>query len=413
MRGPLNGVRVLDMTSVLLGPFATQILGDMGADVIKIESPAGDVTRYVPPQRHRQMSFMFLCANRNKRSVVLDLKTAEGRQAMLRLARTADVLVYSVRPAAMARLGLDYESLKAENQRLIHCGAYGFSERGPYRGRPAYDDIIQAACGIAALQRNSDGEPRYANTVLADKTVGLHVLAAITMALYERERSGEGQAIEVPMFETMVPFMMLEHLAGATFSPSEGEMGYRRLMVEHRRPYATRDGFIGILPYTRDQWQRFFRIAGREEMINDPRVLDAETRSRKVGELYAMVAEIMPTRTTREWRRLLEENDIPHMPVNELEDLLSDPHLQAIDFIKEVEHPSEGRLRTFDVPMTFSRTPGGIARLAPRLGEHTREVLMELAGYGADEVEALTASGAIGVAPQSSGTSSRGGSGGE
>lgn len=398
MRGPLKGVRVLDMTSVLLGPFATRFLGDMGADVIKIETPAGDITRYIPPQRHKQMGFMFLCANRSKRSVVLDLKKDEAREAMLRLVRVADVLVYSIRPAAMARLGLDYETLRAENPRLIYCGAYGFSERGPYRGRPAYDDIIQAACGIAALQRNSDGEPRYANTVLADKTVGLHVLAAIVMALYERERSGEGQAIEVPMFETMVPFIMLEHLAGATFSPSEGEMGYRRLMVEHRRPYATKDGYIGILPYTTEQWQRFFRIAGREEMLEDPRVLDAETRSRHVGELYAMVAEIMPTRTTQEWLKLLEENDIPHMPVNELEDLLNDPHLKAIDFIREIDHPSEGRIRTFDVPITFSRTPGGIERPAPRLGEHTREVLMELAGYSADEIDQLSACGAIRVA---------------
>jgi len=251
MSGPLAGVRVIDMTTVAMGPYATQILGDMGADVIKVESPDGDVFRNAAPMRHAGMGAAFLNLNRNKRSVVLDLKQDDEKALMLELLADADVFVSNTRPQALRKLGLDYESLRHRNPRLIVCGTYGYSERGPYAGRPAFDDVIQAMCGLAALQgHNSSEGPEYVNTIMADKCAGLTATYAIAMALYEREKSGLGQAIEVPMFETMVSFNMLEHMAGQTFVPATSGMGYERVLSPHRRPYRTRDGYLGLLPYT-------------------------------------------------------------------------------------------------------------------------------------------------------------------
>jgi len=387
MPGPLTGVRVIDLTSVVMGPYATQILGDMGADVIKVEPPEGDVFRHVTPFRNRGMSAAFLNLNRNKRSIALDLKHEDERQALLDLLGGADVFVTTVRPQAMRKLGLDYESLRERNPRLIYCGAYGFSEEGPYAGRPAFDDIIQAMCGIASLQ-GLQGErrgaqrpngPRYVNTIFADKTVGFTVAYAVAMALYERERSGRGQAIEVPMFETMVSFTMIEHLAGETFCPARESMGYERVLSEHRKPYRTKDGYIGLLPYTAEQWARFFEAAGRPEMAADPRVTDPALRSRKINELYSLLAEIVAERTTAEWVELLRAADLPMTPVLSPEDLLDDEHLQAIGFFQSEAHPSEGAVRTIGIPVRFSRTPGAVRRLAPRLDEHREEILTEAA----------------------------------
>jgi crotonobetainyl-CoA:carnitine CoA-transferase CaiB-like acyl-CoA transferase len=364
---------------VLLGPLATQMLGDMGADVIKIEPPEGDVTRHVAPFRHPGMGAVFLNANRNKRSVVLDLKQEEARATLLRLVRTADVLVHSIRPQAIERLGLGPEPLCTLNPRLVYCAAYGFGEAGPYRGKPAYDDIIQAVSGLAALQRDGNGAPHYVRGVIADKVTGLTVASAIAMALFERERSGRGQAIEVPMFETLVAFLFIEHLNGLTFDPPLGPAGYERVLARHRRPYRTRDGYIALLPYTSAHWRRFFRLVGRPEMEDDPRVRDASERSRRIGELYAVVAELMPSRSSAEWLRLLDEIDVPAMPVTEPDRLLEDPHLLELAFIRAIEHPSEGALRVLGIPVRFARTPGTIRRPAPRLGEHTEEVLREIA----------------------------------
>jgi crotonobetainyl-CoA:carnitine CoA-transferase CaiB-like acyl-CoA transferase len=385
MPGPLTGVRVIDLTSVVMGPYATQILGDMGADVIKVESPEGDVFRHVTPFRNRGMSAAFLNLNRNKRSVALDLKREDERQVLLDLIAGADVFITTVRPQSMRKLGLDYESLRERNPRLIYCGAYGFSEEGPYAGRPAFDDIIQAMCGMASLQglqgekqgENDANGPRYVNTIFADKTVGCVIAYAVAMALYERERSGRGQAIEVPMFETMVSFTLIEHMAGETFCPARESMGYERVLSEHRKPYRTKDGYIGLLPYTAEQWARFFEAAGRPEMAADPRVTDPALRSRKIAELYALLAEIVAERTTAEWVELLRTADLPMTPVLSPEDLLDDEHLQALGFFQREEHPSEGEVRTMGIPVRFSRTPGDIRRLAPRLNEHSEEILME------------------------------------
>ncbi|HEY7180880.1 MAG TPA: CoA transferase [Blastocatellia bacterium] len=381
MPGPLTGVRVIDMTSVVMGPYATQILGDMGADVIKVESPEGDIFRHVTPFRNRGMSAAFLNLNRNKRSIALDLKREDERQALFDLLTGADVFVTTVRPQAMRKLGLDYESLRERNPRLIYCGAYGFSESGPYAGRPALDDVIQAMCGLASLQgkRREEGGPRYINTILADKTCGCVVAYSVAMALYERERSGRGQAIEVPMFETMVSFTLIEHLAGETFCPAQGGMGYERILSEHRKPYRTKDGYIGLLPYTAEQWARFFEAAGRPEMADDPRVTDPAMRSRRIAELYSLLAEIVAERTTSEWVELLRAADLPMAPVLSPENLLDDEHLRALGFFQREEHPSEGEVRTVGIPVRFSRTPGDVRRLAPRLNEHREEILMEAA----------------------------------
>src|SRR5262245_12979190 len=378
MPGPLTGVRIIDLTSVVMGPYATQILGDMGADVIKVESPEGDICRHAGTFRNRGMSGSFLNLNRNKRSIALDLKQDDERQVLLDLLVGADVFVTTLRPQALRRLGIDYENLCARNPRLIYCSAYGFSEAGPYAGRPAYDDVIQAMCGMASLQgKNDPNGPRYVNAIFADKTVGCVVAYSVAMALYERERSGHGQEIEVPMFETMVAFTLVEHLAGETFCPASAGIGYERVLSKHRRPYRTKDGYIGLLPYTAEQWARFFEAAGRPEMAADPRVTDPALRNRKIDELYSLLAEIVAERTTAEWVELLRVADLPMTPGLSPEDLLDDEHLRALGFFRHEEHPSEGEVRTIGIPVHFSRTPGEIRRLAPRLDEHREEILSE------------------------------------
>ncbi|MEQ5837878.1 CoA transferase [Paraburkholderia acidicola] len=379
MSGPLDGIRVLDLTSVAMGPYATQILGDMGADVIKIETHLGEVFRHVSSNRNPAMGAAFLNLNRNKRSVVLELKSSDGRDAFLELVKTADVLIFNVRPQSMRKLGFDFESLSALNPRLIYCGAYGFSEAGPYAGRPAFDDIVQAMSGTASLQgRNKDDGPAYVNTILADKTAGLTAAYSIAMALYERERSGLGQAIKVPMFETMVSFTLTEHLAGETFRPTEGSMGYDRVLSAHRKPYQTRDGFIGLLPYTDAQWQRFFAVAGYPHHASDVRFEKLNERSKNIDALYDILADIISQRSTGDWMTLLRDADIPSTPVLTPEEVLEDEHLAATGFFRDDVHPTEGPLRTISIPVKFSRTPGDIRRLAPNLGEHTHEILSEI-----------------------------------
>jgi crotonobetainyl-CoA:carnitine CoA-transferase CaiB-like acyl-CoA transferase len=378
MPGPLTGVRIIDLTSVVMGPYATQILGDMGADVIKVESPEGDICRHAGPFRNRGMSGSFLNLNRNKRSIALDLKQDDERQVLLDMLVGADVFVTTLRPQSLRRLGLDYENLRKRNPRLIYCSAYGFSEAGPYAGRPAYDDVIQAMCGMASLQgKNDPNGPRYVNAIFADKTVGCVVAYSVAMALYERERSGHGQEIEVPMFETMVAFTLVEHLAGETFCPASAGIGYERVLSKHRRPYRTKDGYIGLLPYTAEQWARFFEAADRPDMATDPRVTDPALRNRKIDELYSLLAEIVAERTTAEWVELLRVADLPMTPVLSPEDLLDDEHLQALGFFRHEVHPSEGEVRTIGIPVRFSRTPGEIRRLAPRLDENREEIVSE------------------------------------
>ncbi len=394
--GPLAGVRVLDLTSVLMGPFATQLLGDMGADVVKVESPSGDTSRGIGPMRNPGMGAGFLHVNRNKRSACIDLKNPAGREVLLELAKGADILVYNVRPAAMRRLKLGYEDLVAVNPKIIYAGVVGYGQTGPYAALPAYDDLIQGVAGVPSLLATvSDGVPRYVPMAFVDRTVGLAAVNAITAALYQRERTGRGQSIEVPMFETMVPFVMGEHMAGQTFVPPLGPAGYPRLLAPERRPYQTSDGHVCALVYTDRQWRSFYEITGRGAAYDsDPRVVDIGVRTRHIGELCADNARHFITDTTANWLRRLNEVDIPCMPLNTLESLPTDPQLLASGFFETVDHPSEGRIVQMRLPATTSEAARSTMLPAPRLGEHTREILAEI-GLDAARIDALAAAGAV------------------
>jgi crotonobetainyl-CoA:carnitine CoA-transferase CaiB-like acyl-CoA transferase len=392
MSGPLEGVRVLELSSVVLGPWACQILGDLGADVVKIEPPAGDSNRYIGPARHPLMGALFLTCNRNKRSVVLDLKHPDGRDAALRLASRADVLVHNIRPAAIARLGLDYDAVRRVSPSIVYCGTCGFARRGPWADKPAYDDSIQSASGLAALQATLDGEPRYVPTIVADKTTALAVVGAVTAALFHRARTGVGQEIEVPMYETLVSFVMAEHLFGRAFEPAEGDAGYTRLLTPHRRPYRTRDGYLSVLPYLDEHWRRFCACAGQPALADDPVYATLRARQANIDEVYATTARLVAERTTGEWIDLLEPEGIPVMPVASLDDVLASPQLEATGFWSLFDHPTEGRLRMPGIPTGFSATPASIRRPPPRLGEHSLEVLRE-AGVDAARIATMLADG--------------------
>jgi len=374
----LDGVRIIDLTSVVFGPLATQMLGDLGADVIKVEGPEGDLLRNVQPSQNKQMGAAFLGSNRNKRSVVIDLKAQDGRDQLRKLLADADVMISSIRPAALARLSLDPETLRRENPGLITVAATGYGQDGPYAAKPAFDDIVQSVSGLASLAtlRDPDDAPAYAPTILADKLGGVTAAYAVMAALFHRERTGEAQHVEVPMFETLTSFLLAEHLDGATFEETPQDFGYDRMLVPHRRPVQTADGYITILPYTNLQWARFFKAVGRDDMVDHIWVTDMAARSRNIGAVYDMVAQVALTRTTEEWLTLTEEADIPAMPVRNLADLPGDPHLAATGFFQRIEHPSEGPIWTTRPPVRFSATPARHDhRPAPRLGEHTEEIL--------------------------------------
>jgi crotonobetainyl-CoA:carnitine CoA-transferase CaiB-like acyl-CoA transferase len=376
--GPLRGVRVLDLTTVVMGPSATQALGDLGADVVKIENSAGDSMRWIGPWRHEGMGPLFLWANRNKRSLVLDLKTPEGKGAAIALAEQADVLVSNVRPQGLARLGLDYDSLKIHNEKLIYCAAVGYGAGGPDAGKAVYDDLMQAASGIAGLFGAVDGAPRYAPINICDRIVGLYVVNAITAALYHREKTGQGQEIEVPMFETMTQFVLSDHIGGAAFSPSEGAMGYKRLMSRTRGPYPTKDGYLAIVVYTNKHWQAFSQLIGQPDlMTKDARFATQESRTQHAQDVGRFLSEQLPARSNAEWLELLHRIDIPACPVNAIEDLLTNPHLQAVGFFEEMDHPTEGKVNVARYPVRFGASPANIRALAPNLGEHNAEFLPE------------------------------------
>jgi crotonobetainyl-CoA:carnitine CoA-transferase CaiB-like acyl-CoA transferase len=393
MPGPLHGVRVIDCTTVVLGPWAGQQLGDLGADVVKVEPPDGDTTRQLGPMRNPDMGAFFLAVNRNKRSLVLDLKQEAARRVLLRLAAGADVLLHNYRPRAARRLGLSYDMFRAVNPGLVYVGTYGFRAAGPYGDKPAYDDVIQAASGLASLQSAVVGEPRYMPTIVADKTSSMTLLAAVLAALFHKARTGEGQEVEVPMFESLAAWVMVEHLYGETFVPPVETVGYKRVLNRYRRPFKTRDGHLAILPYTDQNWRDFFTLAGRPDLLADPRFKTLGSRLRHIEPLYEALAAIALTRTSAEWLADLDRHNIPAMVVNSLETLLRDPHLEATGFWQIVEHPSEGTLRLPGIPAAYSRTPADIRRLPPRLGEHSLEILRE-AGLDAAEIDGLLSTGA-------------------
>ena len=395
-RGPLQGIRVIDLTTVMLGPFCTQILGEMGADVIKVEPPGGDIGRWTGAFKTPGMSSAFLMKGRNKRSVVLDLKKPEAKEPLKRLVESADVFVHNIRPKAAERLGIDYESIAAIKPDIVYAAATGYGEEGPFVDKPAYDDLIQGASGLASLFGSVTGTPRYGPSVLADKTTGLFLTYSISMGLFHRERTGEGQKIHVPMYESFAGFIMNEHMQGRMYDPPTGEAGYQRMLTPHRRPVPTADGYVCVLPYNDKHWARFFDVAGKPELTKDPRFADQPSRSKNIDALYEIVTEIMADRTSAEWLRVLEEADIPVMPMNSPEDLFDCPHLTAVGMFPEVEHPTEGKIRHIKVPVSFSKTPGGYYRHPENLGQSTAEALADV-GYSEAEIAALIEAGAAHV----------------
>ncbi|MCE3270603.1 MAG: CoA transferase [Ramlibacter sp.] len=393
--GPLHGTRIIDMTSVLMGPFASQSLGDMGADVIKVEAPAGDLVRQIGPARHADMGPIFLNTNRNKRSVALDLKHPDGVRALKRLLETADVLMYNVRPQAMARLGLGYEAISAINPRLVYAGLFGFGQDGPYAARPAYDDLIQGAATLPHLiARAAGGIPRYVPAAIADRIVGQTAVGAILASIVARARTGRGDRVDIPMFETMVAFILGDHLGGLTYEPPLDGGGYARQLSPERRPYRTSDGYICALVYNDKQWEGFLQGIGRESLLQeDERFASFANRSRNIDHVYGWLSTIFEQRSTHEWMKLLEAADVPFMPMHDLQSVLTDPHLQATGFFQDVEHPTEGSIRTMRMAPQWQQSTPAAQRPAPRQGEHTVEVLGE-AGFSSAEIDQLLASGA-------------------
>ncbi len=387
--GPLDGIRIIDITNVIMGPFATHILADMGADVIKIEAPEGDLMRNLKPYRNAGMGGAFLQLHRNKRGVMLDLKHEPALAALKRLIPTADVFVHALRPKAIDRLGLDYESVSALRPDIVYCGAYGFSKDGPYADKAAYDDVIQAGSGLAALHGKRYGEPNYAPTVVCDKLAGQAIAYSILAGLLQLERGGGGQAIEVPMFETAIEFLTPEHYAGAVFEPPLSEFGYPRVLAKNRKPFPTADGYCCIMPYSDANWRDFVDFIGQPELKDDPRLESVTTRGLNVDFLYGLIAEAAPKHSTAEWVQFCDRSSIPSMPVLAFEDLRDNEHVKAVGLFETVEHPSEGRHQMVRRPVNFSKAPFALRRHAPRLGEHTREVLAE-AGLSEAEIEMAT-----------------------
>jgi crotonobetainyl-CoA:carnitine CoA-transferase CaiB-like acyl-CoA transferase len=379
--GPLAGVRVIDLTSMVMGPYCTQIMADMGADVIKVEPPEGDTTRYISVGPAPGMSGVFANVNRGKRSVVLDLRSSAGKEALRALIERADIFIHSMRFKAIAKLGFGYAEVAAINPAIVYANCYGYSRRGPDGDLPAYDDTIQAECGIPAIQQMLTGEANYVGSIVADKITGLTALYATMMALFHRERTGEGQEVEVSMFETMASFMLVEHANGAMFSPPLGPANYPRAVAPNRRPYRTRDGYISALIYNDKQWSLFV------EAVRPPWATDelatVEQRARQIDAVYGLLAGTFEERTTQQWLDLFRKLGIPAAPIRTPDELFEHPHLQAVGFFETVDSPT-GPIRFPGVPTWFSRTQGRVAGPAPELGVDTREVLAEV-GVTPDE----------------------------
>lgn len=389
--GPLAGYRILDLTNVLFGPLATRNLGDLGADVIKVEGLAGDLWRYTGHARNHGMGGQFMAVNRNKRSVAVDLKHADGAAVLQEMVKSADVVISNIRPEGLARLGAGYEQCKALNPDLIYVSATGFGQDGPWKARPAFDEIIQAASGFST-SIGSESEPQFVPSLIADKVCGLELVSAVMAALLHRERTGEGQQVEVPMLETLAAFNSIEMLGGYAFHPPTGDTGYDRL--RERRPARTKDGWLAMLPYTGGQWQAFFEATGLPECIEEFGVLDAAQRARNIDRLYAKLHEMTPSRTTAEWCSLLADLDIPFADFASLNQQGEMEHLHAVELFLHIQHPTEGEIIQARPPVKYSASPAGIHRVPPQLGEHTEEVLSDL-GYSTSQIEQLIDSGVV------------------
>ena len=380
--GPLTGVRIIDLTAMVMGPYSTQIMADMGADVIKIEPPAGDNTRYVSAGPVRGMSGVFVNVNRGKRSIVLDLQTEEGKSALRELIKHGDVFIHSMRSKAIAKLGFNYEQVAAINPQIVYTNCYGYSRRGPDGDLPAYDDTIQAECGLPYVQQLLTGEANYIGTIMADKVAGLTALYATMAALFHRERTGEGQEVEVGMFETMVSFMLVEHANGALFDPPLGPAHYHRAVAPNRRPYQTKDGHISALIYNDKHWHAF--IEAVQPAWASAEFATLEQRAKQINKVYGLLGETFRERTTQEWLDLLRKLHIPAAPLRTPDELFDNPHLNAVGFFETVDS-SYGKVRFPGIPTWFSRTPGKIAGPTPALGENTHEVFEEFELHGREE----------------------------
>lgn len=385
---PLSGMRVIDLTTTLAGPLSTQILGDFGADVIKIEAPGGDGIRHAGPARNERMSAVFLNLNRNKRSVELDLKSEKARETLWRLIDTADVFLHSIRPQKIVKLGFAAPEVMARNNRLVYAALHGYFQDGPYGGRPAYDDVIQGEAGIASTFQLRDGEPAFVPSSFVDKNTGMNMAMGVLAALLQRERTGRGAFLEVGMFEGMVGYNLIEHLYGRTFVPAKGPAGYSRAISKYRRPHRTKDSYICMLPYTDSQWRRFWHLAGRPELADDQRFEKMNARSKNSDELYELAGNLLREKESDEWLKLLRQAEIPVGQVNDIDELFNDFHLQQIGFFRHYEHPTEGELLAPETAFRINHQSLPLRRHPPALGEHNNEILAEI-GCSAAEIEEL------------------------
>lgn len=373
----LEGIRVIDLTTVVLGPYATQLLGDLGAEVIKVEAPEGDVFRAARPGRTDDIGAGFLNFNRNKKSVVLDLKQESERNKLYALVEKSDVVVHNMRASSARNLKVDYETLKQHKPDLVYCFSPGFGSSGKDADAPAYDDIIQARSGLAALNADAEGEPQFVRTIACDKVVGLHLALATATGIAHKARTGDGVSIEAPMLEAMTSFLMAEHLAGMSYEPSLGPLGYDRLMTPYRKPHKTKNGYLAILPYSTKHWIRFFTACDESALASDPRVTDPLKRSQHIDWLYQEIARLAATKSTEEWLELLHAEDIPCAPINSLDDLFEDPHISSVELFEQIETQHSGQIRTIRSPFIVNNQVSREFREdleAPRLGQHTSEI---------------------------------------
>lgn len=391
--GPLSGVRVVDLSSVVIGPYCTQLLGDMGADVVKVEPPEGDITRWIGPRRSEGMSAQFLNFNRNKRSIMLDLKRDQGRDALMRIVQTADVFVCNMRPQALERLGITYGEIAAVNPEIVYCRIVGFGAEHPRRHRPAIDDVIQAMSGIVSLQEELTGTPSFVGTTMADSTGALFALAGILAALYRKAAGGGGEEIELPMYDAMASMVLATHLSGSAFEPPMGPPVYARSVARNRQPFKTRDGALVVSPYSDREWRRFFAAIDREELLEEERFSNTYARADHLDELYAIIGHIIAERGTAEWIALLEAADVPHAPVQTTAEVIADPALRESGMLAFAEHETEGTLRVIGNPVRFTEAPCNLHDLPDKLSGSARDILLE-AGYEPSEIDELILAGA-------------------